>query len=265
MPVIIAHGQPKSGSTFLFAAATELRTLIDGDNYYAAMKRALGDSAQAFQAKLDAQYVREVLQKAGRKTLVLKTHGPLTEGLRLMIESGDVGAFSSFRDPRDACKSMLDAGAADRAKGSDRWFATKTRSDELVRPIANQIRDLQSWLDCPRVLALPYYIIANNQDFAVRTLCRHLGLGAYGSLLAGIMQAKKATIPEFHKGVSDRFLTDFPAEEIVMLNKAMAPQIAGYRNAAAERMSALGHRMLHDRLVAMRRAKLAEMGIPEDA
>lgn len=265
MPVVLAHGQPKSGSTFLFAASTELRDLVDGDNYYAAMKDCLGPDAQAFHAKPDAEYVREVLAKARQKTLVIKTHGPLSDDVRGMVERGEVRAFTSFRDPRDACKSMLDAGEADRARGSDRWFASRTKADQLIRPITNHIRDLQSWLDCPQVLALPYYIIANNQDFAVRTLCRHLGLGAYGSLLAGIMQAKKATIPEFHKGVSDRFLTDFPAEEIVMLNTAMAPQIAGYRKAAAERMSALGHRMLHDRLVAMRRAKLAEMGIPEDA
>jgi hypothetical protein len=265
MPVIIAHGQPKSGSTFLFATATELRSLIDGDNYYAAMKAALGSDAQAFQARLDAAYVRDVLARAGKKTLVLKTHGPLTDDLRAMVAAGEVPAFTSFRDPRDACKSMLDAGESDRARGSDRWFASKTRAEELVRPIANQVRDLQSWLDCPQVLALPYYIIANNQDFAVRRLCRHLGHGALGSLMAGIMQAKKTTVPEFHKGISDRFLTDFPAEEIVFLNRTMAPQIAAYRRVAAERMAALGHRMLHDRLVAMRQARLAEMGIPGEA
>ena len=263
MPVIIAHGQPKSGSTFLFAAATELRGLLDGDNYYAAMKQALGDDVNAFQVRLDEPFVRDVLHKAGGKTLVLKTHGGLTDGVRAMLERGEVRGFTSFRDPRDVCKSMLDAGTADRARGSDRWFASKTQAEELVRPISNHIRDLQSWLDCRRVLAIPYYIVANCQDFAVLRLCHHLGWAACGSLLAGIMQAKKTSVPEFHKGVSDRFLSDFSTEEIQFLNKSMAPQIVAYRAVAAGRTAALGHRMLHDRLVAMRQARLAQMGLYE--
>lgn len=265
MPVIIAHGQPKSGSTFLFATAYRLTEFLNRQEFYGFFEKRLGKDADVFANKVDRPMIERMIDAAGGYTLLVKTHDKLSDEVRELIDGRRVMAFTSFRDPRDSCRSMLDAGIEDRQQGRDRWFATRSKAEELIRPIISHIKAVDSWLDCPQVLALPYYIIANNQDFAVRTLCRHLGLGAYGSLLAGIMQAKKATIPEFHKGVSDRFLTDFPAEEIVMLNKAMAPQIAGYRKVAAERMSALGHRMLHDRLVAMRRAKLAEMGIPEDA
>lgn len=263
MPLILAHGQPKSGSTFLFAVATTLRSRVDHDSYYEAMKSALGADSDAFRARLDGDTVRGVLAKAGRKTLVLKTHGPLTDDVRQMIERGEVRAFTSFRDPRDACKSMLDAGASDRARGVDRWFATKTRADELVRPIAKQISDLGTWLDCPKVFVVPYYITANNQDFAVRSLCRHLGFGALASLVAGIMQADKSSVPEFNRGISDRFLADLSVEDIGMLNTVMAKEIVFYRQLAAERMAALGHRMLHDRLVRMRQTRLAEMGLTD--
>jgi hypothetical protein len=262
MPVFIAHGQPKSGSTFLFQASVELRNLIDGSNFYAELRNAIGDAA-AFQAQVNRAMVERLLQKAGRKTLVIKTHGLLPDDVRELIENGRVRAFTSFRDPRDACRSMLDAGASDRAKGNDRWFASRTRVDELVRPISKQLQDLHTWIACPKVLCMPYYIIANDQDFAVRTLCRHLGYGALGSVMAGVMEAMKTLVPEFHKGEADRFLSDFSPEEIAFLNNVMARQIELYYLTAARKMAELGHRLLHEQLVAKRQAELAGLGLSE--
>jgi hypothetical protein len=265
MPVFISHGQPKSGSTFLFQASIELRNVVDGGNFYTELKNALGDATAAFQDRIDRALIERLLETAGSKTLTIKTHGALADDVRAMIEDGRVRAFTSFRDPRDACRSMLDAGIADRAKGNTRWFASKTRVDELVRPIKKHLQDLHTWIACPKVLCMPYYIIANNQDFAVRTLCHHLGHGALGSLIAGVMGAMKTLVPEFHKGESDRFLSDFSPEEIAFLNRAMAPQIETYYETAARKMVELGHRMLHDNLVARREARLAGLGLSEAA
>jgi hypothetical protein len=261
MPVVIAHGQPKSGSTFLFGAAVELRNMVDGDTIYQALKLALGEDANAFENEIDAALVKHLLARAGHKTLVIKTHGTLSGDVRALVEAGRVRAFTSFRDPRDACRSMLDAGVSDRAKGNQRFFASKSRVDELVRPIARQFAALQSWLDCPQVLAMPYYIIANDQDFAVRLLAMHLGFGALASVVAAKMQARKTSVPEFHKGISDRFLKDFSLEEIGYLNKVMAAQVATYEADAQRIMAKLGHRMLYARLVAMREARLRELGL----
>lgn len=263
MPVIIAHGQPKSGSTFLFAAATELCDLINGENIYVTLESCMGAGAPIFHSKLDAQLVEDMLIKARDKTLVIKTHDFLPDDVRHMIEDKRVRAFTSFRDPRDACRSMLDAGISDRAKGNNRWFASRSKVEELTRPISAHLRQVQTWIDCADVLALPYYIISNNQDYAVRLLSKHLGFGALGSIVAAKMEAEKKEIPEFHKGFSDRFLTDFSTEEIDFLNKAMAEQIATYSFNAKEKMAKLGHRMLHDRLVAMRQAALEARGVSE--
>ncbi|NAZ38125.1 hypothetical protein [Rubellimicrobium sp. CFH 75288] len=261
MPLIIAHGQPKSGSTFLFQAAVALRDRVDGTELYAVLRRLLGQNASVFYDHIPLERVQTILEAAGPETLIIKTHGPLPDDVRPLLEQGLVKAFTSFRDPRDACRSMLDAGASDRAKGSTRWFASKTRVEDLTGPIAHQYRSLQTWLDCPQVLAIPYYITANHQDAAVRLLCRHLGYGALGRLIAAQMQERRSSVPEFYKGISDRFLSDFSAEEIAFLNGALAPQIAAYERHAAERMARLGHRMLHTHLVALRNAHLDRLSL----
>lgn len=262
MPVIIAHGQPKSGSTFLYETAIALRSTIDRDEFYTAHAQCMGD-VPVFHDHVSADLVRAFLEGAGQKTLIIKTHFRLQPDVRELIESGHVRAFSSFRDPRDTCRSMLDAGISDRAKGDMRYFANFSAVNDWVQPIFQQYRNVQTWTDCEKVLAMPYYITANNQDFAVRMLCTHLGYGAYGRILAAVMQEKKQSLPEFNKGISDRFLTDFSTEEIKFLNGAIGKQIVIYQKLAKEKMAKLGHRMLHDRLVAMRRAALEARGVSE--
>ena len=257
MPVIIAHGQPKSGSTFLFETAKELREIRDGDDHKLALRECLGPRFHPFQPRIDRPLLEDILAKAGDRTLVIKTHGALDGEVRSMIESGRIRAFTSFRDPRDACLSMLDAGVLDRAKGRTRWFATKTMMQELIEPILYHLKDLEGWIACPPVLAIPYYLIAHHQDHAVRLLCAHLGQGALGSVVAARMQARKSTVVEFNKGVTDRFLTGFSTEEIGYLNTRMAPQIQRYERLLARKMIQYGHRLLYCHLIAIRNRELA--------
>jgi len=259
MPVIIAHGQPKSGSTFLFQTVLESLSIIEGDLFYRIWAKKMGEGTPVFFGKVDLESVREVQARAGSNILVMKTHSVLPDEVRELIERGEIRAFTSFRDPRDACRSMLDAGISDRAKGVSRWFATKTKAEELIRPIGNQVRDMITWLDCPAVLAVPYYITANNQDFAVVRLCEHLGFRGLGRVMAGIMQANKTAVPEFHKGVSDRFLTDFNWSDIQQLNAAMSAEIRLYEEILGPKMKELHHHMLCQQLVRMREERLAAM------
>lgn len=259
MPVIIAHGQPKSGSTFLFRTVCEAISQVEGQEFYSLWASLMGQGVNVYFETVTPEDLGRLTERAGERTVVIKTHAALSDDVREMVERGDVRAFTSFRDPRDACRSMLDAGISDREKGSTRWFATKTKSSELVRPIAYQCRMLQSWMNCPKVLALPYYLIANDQDYTVRRLCDHLGFSGIGHLVSTHMDETKASVPEYHKGISDRFLEDFNWPEIEFLNKALAPEIAQYEKHLLPRMEEFGHQSLCAQLIHMRDERLRQL------
>lgn len=216
-----------------------------------------------FHVEVTVGLVRDFLDGAGSKTLIIKTHSELHPEVRKLIDAGQVHAFTSFRDPRDTCRAMLDAGISDRAKGDMRYFAKFHAVEDWIKPLARQMNFLQTWTQCNKVLSIPYYLTANKQDFVVQRLCAHLGHGETGGTLAAEMQSKKETIPEFNKGISDRFLTDFSNREIAFLNTALQKQISIYQKLAKANMAKLGHRMLHDHLVAIRKGALESRGLTE--
>ncbi len=258
MPIIIAHGQPKSGSTFLWSASLALSSIVNGQEYYAFVHERLGDEIAGFQANISASVIETVASRIDPADyVVLKTHGPFTEEMQDMVENEKVIAFTSFRDPRDTAVSTLDAGASDRKKGSTRWFTKFTDVHQLVTPIIRQFSNIVPWVECPKVFSVPYYMTAARQSTTVELLARHLGYGVLGHRLARQMDSEKTAVPEWNKGIADRFIEALEPDEIEFLNEKFAEVLPRYNEMLRQRMAALGHRMLYEYLVASREERMS--------
>ncbi len=257
MPIVLAHGQPKSGSTFLYIAALEMAALANGEEYYRFRNARLGDDFVDFQPSVTPALVDYVADRIRpNEYIVLKTHNVLTPDLEGMIDSGAVLALTSFRDPRDTVLSTLDAGRSDRERGSTRWFSRFTEVEQLILPVKRQFTRVVPWIRHPKVLAIPYYLTAMRQSTAVAVLAQHLGCGHTSRQVAQSMEARKLTLPEWNKGLADRYIDGLSGSDVRSLNEAFADILPEYDQLLRQTLSAIGHRLFCEWAIAQRDRRL---------
>ena len=257
--IVIAHGQPKSGSTFLYMTAQAIAEHVNGEGFHPFMYRVLGSNFNAFQNEVPASLIVHVDKAVGpERMFIIKTHGKLTEDVAELIAAGQVKAFTSFRDPRDTALSTLNVGESDRAKGVDRWFSTITEMKQLVRPIKSQTVTTFAWARHPDVLAIPYYLTALSQAASVGLIARHLGVRSLQGVLGAEMEAKRRSLPEFNKGVLDRFVEDLSVKDIRFCSDVWADIIAEYESLLKTTMTRLGYRLAYRYYAGLRDARLRE-------
>lgn len=259
MPVVIAHGQPKSGSTFLYMTAIEIAQRVNNEEFYTFKNRVLGEDLPTYIHELSAEFILDVNNAVGEdKLFIIKTHGKLTEDVEALLAQRTVTAFTSFRDPRDTALSTLNVGEKDRAKGVDRWFAQITDIEQLSRAINTQFEDTMKWVNNPYVLAIPYYITAMAQSAGVGLIADFLNAAYLKNVLAADMDAKRTTLPEFNKGILDRFVEEMSAENIAFANDAWAQSIAAYDAALKHVMAQLGYTMAYNHFTQARDTRLTQ-------
>ena len=257
MTVVIAHGQPKSGSTFLYSTAVEICRFVNGEDFHRFRTRVLGEDMPAFTQNITADFLLSIDDKIGPdRMFVVKTHAALEDDVAELLTRGRVRAFTSFRDPRDTALSVLNVGARDRAEGRQRWFATIETIEQLRRPIALDVAKVARWAAHPRVLAVPYYLTAVAQTACVGLLADHLGVSYPKSVLAARMEAQRRTLPEFNRGIPDRFVDDLTLDQLRFAAETWPDAIRLYDRMLEDSMAALGYRLVHARLVAERDARL---------
>ncbi|MBA3810546.1 MAG: hypothetical protein H0X27_02660 [Caulobacteraceae bacterium] len=254
MTLIIAHGLPKSGSTFLFQVAKDVAASINGFPYNKAKTRFFPGMDIPGYVHQPADSIIEPLLRLlpPKASFVLKTHGRMTPLIASGIQSGSIKALVSFRDPRDAVVSMLDAGISDREKGKERGFSLLYKADDALKPLKNGWGMARDWAFFPGVLAIPYLLTATNQDCVIRLICTHLRAGhCVNEIRQRYAEDKAAKITEFHKGVADRFLEALTPEDIVRVTQSLESEIAESDALTARWMRAYGFGALfqdmHDR------------------
>jgi len=245
--LVIAHGQPKSGSTFLYATACVIAEIINQEEYYNFRNRVLGREFPAFHNSLPRELLIDVSKTIGpHRMFVVKTHCELDAGIEELVASKQVMAFTSFRDPRDAALSTLNVGAAERAAGVSRWFSKFEEIGQLAKPIRRQCDQAFRWARHPNVLTIPYYLIAAAEAESVGRIARHLGRPELRALVASRMDVRRQSVPEFNKGILDRFVDELSVEELRSIAGVWSDIIEEYNNLLEENMANLGHRMIYE-------------------
>ncbi len=237
----------------------ELASLANGQEYYRFKRERLGDDIEDYSANVTVKLVETVSSRIDPTDyVVLKTHGLLTPELEEMIDNGVILAFSSFRDPRDSILSTLDAGATAREKGLTCWFTGYTEIEQLINPMISQFNITVPWAMNSNVLCIPYYLTVLCQSPVVEILAAHLNYGWVGRFLAETMDGRKASAPEWNKGIADRYIEQLTADQIAFLNEKFAGILPTYDGLLRMRMGALRHSMLCENLLAERDARLAQ-------
>jgi hypothetical protein len=262
MPLVVAHGLPKSGSTFLYNVAREAAAIANGTTHYKSKEAFFGKGQMPdFIYELTDDVVDRILRELPEGAFfVLKTHGKLSPSLGGRVAAGQVLAFTSFRDPRDTVIAMLDAGVRDRERGADRSFAKMRSVEDTLQPVKHGFAVAHEWMTCERVLQVPYYLIAAEQDFTIRLLVRYLGLEFFcRALTAHFAVNREQRITEFNKGIADRFIDDLPPDDTLRLTQDFSTEIADTDRLTATWMSRYGYRMLYNRLAGVREKRLAAL------
>ncbi|MES2684950.1 MAG: hypothetical protein V4650_15625 [Pseudomonadota bacterium] len=187
--IVLCYGMLKSGSTLAFElckAVLEAKGLV---------QRRLPDEvvraghAGNFIGKLLPEQLLGLQAAVGPDEIIaIKTHAPLPLETRAAILAGQAqGAIRlqvSFRDPREICLSLLDAGA--RARGREgsgaQGFGAIHTLEQAARFIENQIRHCVSWAAVSDALLLPYNEVAFDPDPVITRLCADLGIGMLDQL-----------------------------------------------------------------------------------
>lgn len=262
MTLIIAHGVARSGSTFLYQVARDVAEAINGLHHNKAKALFFPEvdvPDYVFQPpdELIGLLVRLLPPAAA---FVMKTHGRITPLIASGIRSGSIKAIVSFRDPRDAVISMLDAGIRDREIGSNRGFSSLYKAEDALQPVRSGWQAARDWAYFPGVLPVPYILTAIKQDFVIGLVCDYLSAAhCCHNIQERYAQDKRTRIGEFHKGVADRFLEDLTPEEIVKVSESLEREIAESDALVARWMQTYGFRLLHQVLYERRKTRLREI------
>ena len=177
--LVLCYGMAKGGSTLTFelvkgmlesAGHTQVR-LPDGPvdpehpvNYIEA---------------IDAERAEALLRAVGERWIAVKTHTgfrpPFFPVLEALHERGDIRVVASYRDPRDICLSLLDAGTQAREMGY-RAFARITDMEAAITNVGEQIEKFRRWASVRGALRLDYETVAFSPDTAIDRLEQYLGV-----------------------------------------------------------------------------------------
>jgi hypothetical protein len=135
-----------------------------------------------------------------------------------------------------------------------------TSVKDTLQPVKHGFAVARDWMTCERVLQVPYYLIAAEQNFTIRLLVRYLGLEFFSrALTAHFSIHREQRITEFNKGIADRFVDDLPPDDTLRLTQDFAAEIADTDRLSAQWMSRYGYRMLYNHLAGLREKRLAAL------
>jgi hypothetical protein len=213
--LIISYGIPKSGSTLTFE-------LING------MLKTIGHAQKRLPDGLVSPghgvNFLEKVTPAGVDNLVaavpegghicVKTHARIEPPVFLHLEElqkqKKIQIVASFRDPRDICLSLMDAGARAREKGL-KAFSECTDLASVLPKVQRNLTTFRIWGAINGTLRLPYEMVAFTPNRAVVELEKVLGFECNRDLAK--RHAFEDAFTQKNKGTEKRHETDLTPEE----------------------------------------------------
>jgi|HubBroStandDraft_6_1064221.scaffolds.fasta_scaffold219348_3 hypothetical protein len=262
MPLILAHGQPKSASTFLFETARWAIGRHNGLRWPEfAKKIGLGSE---YTLNYVEQPTDEILDAIGARLpedgyYVLKTHGELTPRIRSGIGSGKIVVLTSFRDPRDCLVSLLDAFEKEMAR-EGRPFSKQESIESAMRYTNRAWAAASDWANSDNSLKIPYYLTATDHARVVKLVCEFIGLGRFtNSTNRRFSREYFPRVHEFNKGVADRFLDVLSPSDIATATRSLEGAIREIDQLTEQWMIRYGHREAYESLHNRREQRLANI------
>jgi len=177
--LVLCYGMQKSGSTLAFEMVRGVLQSAGFDQPL--VYNDLRDPAEARRNYIDTigeEKVAALIETIGpTRKIAVKTHATLPDGLFTWVEerqrAREIQIVTSYRDPRDVCLSLLDAGAKARAKNAGAFgnFETLEDAADFVR---GRIARFRKWSAVQGTLRLNYDTVAYEPEKAIGAIERAL-------------------------------------------------------------------------------------------
>ncbi|MBR0680335.1 hypothetical protein GXW74_07540 [Roseomonas eburnea] len=221
--IVFSCGIPKSGSTLAFQIARAVAVLGGHPQWRLPPPLVSPGHRVNFQQVLDAGLLRQVAERIGGRTLVIKTHdSPGLEWIaayRDLAERGQAKALVSHRDPRDICLALLDAGRRARRRGEEAFSEFATLDGAAAR-VGGYLAEMERWSDLPGLLHLRYETCAFRMDEAITAVAEHLGLRCPHWPVR--FYVERIAFTHRNKALPERHRTELTAEQRAPLDAAFA-------------------------------------------
>lgn len=227
--LVLCYGLTKSSSTLAFelikgmleSAGHKQERLPDGP---------VNSGARInYVQPLTRKRLNEVLSAVGDRWIAVKSHSGIADPLFTYVErlQGErrLQLVVSYRDPRDICLSMLDAGIAARAAGA-KEFSDVTDLAVAAGKVAEQAEKFFKWAAVRGALLLPYDVVAFDPDTALDRIERCIGL--YADRQYTKRYAFEEAFTQKNKAQKGRYLDELTEQQNKNLTELFAPFISNF-------------------------------------
>jgi hypothetical protein len=156
----------------------------------------------------------------GDRLIAVKTHAalldPIFQHTEELQKRGQLQVIASWRDPRDICLSLVDAGKQARASGQ-REFSLMTDVHVAAYEVSSQLQKFIKWASLKGTLTLEYDIVAFSPENAID--CIESVLGIASDRGQAIRHAFEEAFTQKNKGERNRFRNELTQEEKLALEK----------------------------------------------
>ncbi len=259
MTIVVANGLPKSGSTCIEYTCGAVAEMLNGMPV-AEFKSSIGmpDLESYIETPDEELIVRIETAMSDRDgMIILKSHTLLDAFLSESVTSGRISVVASFRDPRDIALSMLDAGRIERKTGSSRFFYQFENIEQVIGPIKWYSHNLSVLSRLPNVCLIPFHLIAKDFPFVVGMVTDHLGAGHIRDQVYEDVSGKIADLPEFNKGIADRFVTELSDEDLRIVCDSLKEEAALYDVCFRDVFQRYGRLKQAEEIISERDARIA--------
>lgn len=178
--LVLCYGIQKSGSTLAFEmVAAALGSAGFAQDF---LRNARGRSVRNSVSQIARDGIEALVADIGpARRIAFKTHAgfppALSPWLDALAAEGKLRVIASYRDPRDVCLSLLDAGAKSRAAGV-KDFAGIATLDDAAGYVERRIAVFERWAALKHTLALDYETAAFAPHAALEAIERTLGIAS---------------------------------------------------------------------------------------
>jgi hypothetical protein len=224
--LVPCYGIQKSGSTLTFELVKGVlqtagfeQTFLRNERFKAGVP--VPQSARNYIERITKEKIEGLIAEIGSdRRIAVKTHGAFPDEMFPWLEEmqarRELQVIVSWRDPRDICLSLLDAGERSRRIKAGAFTELQTL-DAAAAYVSKRIARYRKWAALRGTLRLDYDAVAFAPDAAIDAIEKDLGVAS------DRVQAKQYAFEEAdtrkNKALRDRHLDEMTAEQMAKLEK----------------------------------------------
>ncbi len=213
--IYLSYGMPKSASTFCYQIANGMLHAAGHSRETICKKYLPPNYHKAFMPLVNNEILELVELIPESEILIIKTHTSLNETIDSLLRTGRIIASVTYRDPRDAAISLLDAGESDRKKNIKRKFNEIWTIEEAFDFYTKNQAVTKQWLRHPQVLKLSYNMLALNPHIAAQHIGDYLHINVeIDPIITHLLTDPSKKIWEYNVGRIGRY-KDFMNQEMI--------------------------------------------------